>query len=270
MVNRQNFSTGHCVVVASPTPLSEIKTTIEQGGVMHTDIIKRVKAVYDHFFKLLKIDPQTGLLPNGDKKFATYPYIGSKYGQLQTKLCIVGLDIGKDETPGYVQTFEERQQRIENRDHSKHNPHIAGTYMMALYFLHRELPEWKDYWERLDDQETCQQLLKRKNELPLENPLSYISLTNYHKFVTVGREHRTGGKDRGFINEELESQFLVDEIDALGSEFVVLQGEQFSTPYRKPLSRIALDNKLFIGPHPSGREKGCRKARALINRIAPW
>ena len=123
---------------------------------MRTDIIKNVKAVYDHYIKLFNIDPETGELPNSDKKLATYPYIGSKYGQLQTKLCIVGLNIGKDETRGYIQPFSERQQQIEMKDYSEHNPHIAGTYMLALHFLHQKLSEWTDYWKKLDDQTTCQ------------------------------------------------------------------------------------------------------------------
>ena len=235
---------------------------------MQTDIIKRVKIVHDHFFKLLKIDPQTGLLPNGDKKFATYPYIGSKYGQFQTKLCIVGLDIGKDETPGYIQPFSQRRKQIENRDHSKHNPHIAGTYMMALYFLHQELPEWKDYWERLNDQTTCQQLLKRKNELPSENPLSYISLTNYYKFVTPEREKRSGGKDRKFVNKKLEIQFLDEETKALDSNIVVLQSKQFLAKSKKQFSKIAEKSKLLISPHPAARGK-FRRVRTMISQIIP-
>lgn len=236
---------------------------------MRANIIKSVKAVYDHYIELFNIDPETGELPNCDKKLATYPYIGSKYGQLQTKLCIVGLDIGKDETPG-IQPFSERQQRIEMEDHSEHNPHIAGTYMLALHFLHQEMPEWTDYWKKLDDQTTCQQLLKRKNELPLENPLSYISLTNYHKFVTPDREHRTGAKDRTTINKKFEEQFLTDEIEAFGSGVVVFQSMQFFKKYHKLLNQIALGCKVFIGPHPSARMKGVRKARTLASRFSPW
>lgn len=234
---------------------------------MYTDIVRNVTAVYDHYIKLFNIDPDTGELPSCDKKLATYPYIGSRYGETQ-KLLVVGLDIGSDEVPGRIQTLEERQQSIEKKDPSKHNPHIAGTYMTALYHLRKSRSEWTEYWDRLDSQKTCQALLKQ-GYLPSRNPLSCIGLTNYHKFVTVSREHRAGGKDRTFIDKDLESKFLDDEIEALGPDMVVLQGSQFFTPYHETLREIASRYRLFIGPHPSAR-KNVRNARNLIRRIVPW
>ena len=259
---------------------------------MRIKIVKSVKDVYNHFFEDLNIDSETGHFkigrkqesrqtPNKNyKKFATYPYIGSKYGEPNhPKLLIVGLDIGGDKTPGRIQSFRERRHRYETEvvnDPDKHSHHSAGTYMTALYCLQQKspekYPEWAEYWKQLDDQKTCQQLLK-ENELPLENPLSYIALTNYHKFEPCGREKKRGEKDRDFIiDEELEGEFLVAEVEAFAPDIIVIQSERFSKPpYKKePLDKIASEPKreLYVGPHPSWVP--VHKPRALINSIKQY
>ena len=43
-------------------------------------IVEHVNNVYERFFANMDIDPATGVLPCGSKKFATFPYIGSRYG----------------------------------------------------------------------------------------------------------------------------------------------------------------------------------------------
>ena len=258
---------------------------------MRIKIVKSVKDVYNHFFEDLNIDSETGHFkigrkqesrqtPNKNyKKFATYPYIGSKYGEPNhPKLLIVGLDIGGDKTPGRIQSFRERRHRYETEvvnDPDKHSHHSAGTYMTALYCLQQKspekYPEWAEYWKQLDDQKTCQQLLK-ENELPLENPLSYIALTNCHKFVTCGRKKKTGGKDRVFIDKEKESELLLDEVKVFDPDIIVLQSKE--RKYKEPLDKIASErkerSKLYIGTHPSNRKKNGRKPRVLIHKIAPW
>lgn len=222
-----------------------------------SNIVERVNHMYQRFFADMDIDPTTGLLPCGCKKFATFPYIGSRYGLSGVRrLLVVGLDIGGDETPGRIQTLEKRCAEIECKEVSKHNPHIAGTYMMALYLPRCELPEWLEYWRRADKSATCQQLLKRKDELPAENPLAYIALTNYHKFVTVNREGRRGGQDRKFINQMLEGKLLEDEVSALDCDLVVFQGSQFFSPYSGTINQISETNVqiMHAGIHPSASE----------------
>ena len=78
---------------------------------------ERLEASYRRFFRDMEIDPATGTTPReAARKFATYPYIGSRYGSPgPRKLLIVGLDIGSDETPGRLQHFEERRRAIELR-----------------------------------------------------------------------------------------------------------------------------------------------------------
>lgn len=246
-----------------------------------TDIESKVKDVYDLFFKQLNIDPQTGEIPNRDKKFATYPHIGSKYGEPNhPKLLFVSLDIGEDVREGRIQSFKERRHRYEVKVVNHPSPHSTGTYIRALYYLRQEDPECTEYWkqldsQKLDDQKTCQQLLKEKDKLPSKNPLSYITLTNCHKFVTCGRKNKTGGKDRVFIDKEKESELLVDEVEAFDPDIIVLQSTRFSKePYRKTFNKIALERELYIGPNPSTREKGkyihVRKPRTLIGWYSDW
>ncbi len=248
---------------------------------MRTDIVKRVKDAYDFFFEYFKIDRETGRLPkpDSDKKFATYPHIGSKYGEPNhCKLLIVGIRIGQDKTPGRIQSFEERRHRYEVEvvnDPNDHSHHSAGSYMTALYYLQKEspekYPEWTEYWEQLGNQRACKTLLKEKDKLLSENPLSYIALTNYHKFEPCGREKKRGRKDRDFIiDEELEGEFLVAEVEAFDPNIIAIQSERFSKPpYKKePLDKIASERRLYIGPHPS--HVLVQKPRALINSIKQY
>ena len=94
--------------------------------------------LYRAFFLELNIDSETGEFndKNLQLKFASYPYIGNQYHSTTKKILFVGLDIGKDETPGYIQTFDERRENIAKE--SNFNPHIAGTYTTALNILKTE------------------------------------------------------------------------------------------------------------------------------------
>ena len=232
-------------------------------------IVEHVNNVYERFFANMDIDPATGLLPCGSKKFATFPYIGSRYGLSGARrLLVVGLDIGEDETPGQIQTLECRRTQIEDKKVSRHNPHIAGTYMTALYLLRRELPEWLEYWQRVDKRATSQQSLKREGEQPAENPLSHIALTNYYKFVTVNRDARGGGQDRKFMNKELEGKLLEQEVEALDCDMVVFQGSQFFLPYNETIKRISDSDAriVHIGIHPSARGEH-RRIGSIVNSL---
>ena len=71
---------------------------------------RQVETPYRRFFRDMEIDPETGTTPRqADRKFAAYPYIGSRYGADPDvrRLLVVGLDIGSDETRGRLQRFEE-------------------------------------------------------------------------------------------------------------------------------------------------------------------
>ena len=234
-----------------------------------SNIVERVERVYQRFFADMNIDGGTGLLPCESKEFATFPYIGSRYGHTSARrLLVVGLDIGQDETPGRTQTLKERRAQIEDKKVSKHNPHIAGTYMMALYLLRAELPEWLEYWQRAEKGATSKELLKQENELPAENPLAYIALTNYHKFVTVNRRRRQGVQDRKFINRQLEGELLEREVEALHCDMVVFQGSQLFTPYSGTFSRISGPEVRIthVVPHPSAPGEG-RRIESMVKNL---
>lgn len=224
---------------------------------------KNLNEIYTRFFSEMGVDLDTGCLSGfPGKKFATYPYIGSKYGNAK-KILFVGLDIGKDPKPGRIQSFSERRTSIEDKPVSLHNPHIAGTYMTALYFLKGDL-DWDSHWEKIvGTGATCQKVLKHRGGiLPPENPLSYCALTNYRKFVTERRQHRSGSADRSDLNREAERSFFNVELEAFDPDVVVFQGVGFE---RKMAGLKRSGTRFYVGQHPSARESGIREPKVLVD-----
>ena len=137
---------------------------------------KRIEEAYGQFFKDMcidmRIDKKSGKfirnkhLDPDKKKFATYPYVGSKYGNNGNaeKILFVGLDIGKGHwKQGHIQHFSKRREGIEEKPFHCHNPHIAGTYMTALYFL-KDKFDWSVQWEEICSTGlTCQRILSRSS-----------------------------------------------------------------------------------------------------------
>ena len=147
-------------------------------------MINKLKELYEALFSQLGIDKVTGALAIKGRllKFATFPYVGVNYQTAKRKILFVGLDIGQDETPDYIQGFDERRQCVA-RD-INFNPHIAGTYAMSLFLL-KEDYQWQSVWEKVKSYATSQQATKSKNHHDGENPLDYVSLTNFFKFVEI-------------------------------------------------------------------------------------
>ncbi len=110
-------------------------------------LIQKLTEAYDRFFAHFDINKCTGTVLSGSAKvygnnglkFATYPYVGSQYGH-EKKVLFVGLDICEDETPSKLQSFDERRHQIEDKCPRKHNPHIAGTYVVAAHVLGSNSP----------------------------------------------------------------------------------------------------------------------------------
>ena len=230
------------------------------------NMLAELKNKYRELFKKYEIAPTTGSLkcyPN--LKFPTYPYIGSKYGETK-KILIVGLDIGSDETPCGFQCFDERRQAIEKENVYEHNPHIAGTYFTALFFLKDEL-EWNEYWNKTKNFPTCQQALKNGKNLPKSNPLSYIALTNYYKFVTENRGNRAGGQNRKYLDKDFDQEFFVEEVEIFKPDIVIFQSVEFR--HKKLVLDRLLNTRraVYIGPHPSYRKKGGRVPEYFVNQI---
>ncbi|MEI8274011.1 MAG: hypothetical protein WCG08_15460, partial [Paludibacter sp.] len=217
----------------------------------------------DVFFVDIKIDKKTGLVEGKNKRFATMPYIGKKYQEAKKKILFVGTDIGEDEyaRTNRFQSFEEREENV----FSSNNPHIAGTYVTALYFL-KEIYNWGNYYEQINKNWTCQKARKSLRNLPTE-VLEYISLTNYYKFVTVDRENeRSGGKDRVFNSIIFEKKIFQDEIMLLNPDIIIFQSVKFANLDLIP-EIINMGIEVYVAPHPSNRAKNGRVPNEYISQI---
>lgn len=219
---------------------------------MTAQYLRQVDALYQRFFCDMGIDPETGTTPlQTDRKFAAYPYIGSKYGADPDvkRLLVVGRDIGSDETPGRLQHFEERRRAIECTPLPSLNPHIAGTYFTALKYA---CPgqEWAQVRER---DQTCQAILKDGYALE-SNPLSYIALTNFYKWVTVGRRNKGGGQDCTLVDPRLERELFLEEVRLLAPHVVVFQGADFDKGwFRQVRDALTSEVEWHVLVHPSWR-----------------
>ena len=209
------------------------------------------------------IDRATGV-PNSHshKRFACHPYVGSRYGE-ERRILFIGLDIGKD--PGHLQSFETRRARIEDKRLCDHNPHIAGTWCVALSLLP---PEYG--WPEVAGADlTCQQLLRRYPEARWSvNPLSFVGLTNFYKWTRVRRDRRSGGRDRRHLDAGTERRFLQDEIRCYRPEVVVFQGAPFKDRrHLEFVKRLSRESEVRVLKHPSYR--GQRRPRNLIEPLWP-
>lgn len=224
---------------------------------------EQLKENYFRFFDLFHIDKKTGNLANNSNiKFVTMPYIGSKYQSSKEKILFVGMDVGKDETPGRFQDFTERNSNIEKD--KGFNPHIAGTYSASLYLL-KEINKWETIWNDFSKFETYSKATKLVHHNNEENPLSYVALTNLHKFVTIARENRAGDLDRKFLNKEIEENFLLEEIKLFKPDIIFFQGK---LPSVKIIDSIKEFNiRIIKALHPSNRKKGGRNP---LNYVATF
>ena len=59
--------------------------------------IKQLEVIFDNFFKEMKIDKNTGVVSDTNKRFVTKPAIGKNYFKSERKVLFVSLDVGKDE-----------------------------------------------------------------------------------------------------------------------------------------------------------------------------
>ena len=223
-----------------------------------------IEKLYSNYFSSLEINPKTGLFNNSELKvrFATFPYIGEKYNDSKRKILFIGLDIGKDEAK-YIKELNERRGDIA-KDYGFNDPHISGTYTSALYFL-KDIYGWNDIWKKITVYPTSQQATKTKQHNNNENPLHYIALTNYFKFVGVDRKNRSGDGDRRYLNKNAEKQLLLDEIKILKPDLLIFQGD---SPYRDVYSEIKeMKIQIMKAWHPSIRRKGCRQPQKYVENI---
>lgn len=229
---------------------------------------------YNQFFKDMGINEKSGKFirnKHPDKKFATYPYVGSKYGNNGNakKILFIGRDIGIGCWAGGIQSFSERREGIEEKPLDCHNPHIAGTYMTALYFL-KDKFDGSARWEKIVKRDLiCKSVLRlsdRKELLPSENPLSYCALTNYHKFMTKGVETMRDKRGLEWLCRDKEEGLFRKEIEIFGPDIVIFQGknEKFLKAAENLNSKGEV-RAIYVGYHPS--HVPAQKPETLIKSI---
>lgn len=233
----------------------------------HYVLEKNIKTLYKGFFKKNGINFRNGKLKGHDLKFASYPYIGSKYGTGK-KILFVGLDLGKDESENIL-GFAEKRKVVEGLNYNlkKMGPHIAGIYITTIFFLNIKM------WRKIRLARSYKEAVKTFQKNNNTNLLSIVALTNLFKFVTPKRIHRHGGGDRKHIFKDNEEELLLNEIKIFEPKIIVFQSLAFhDRKYKSLLNQVLLHNPktlVFIAPHPSYH--GNRKPGpyiALLRRTA--
>ena len=232
------------------------------------------KILVEDFSKAMGFDKETGLLPNGKKRFSGMPFIGSLYGEYSPKILIVGEDIGSDEcvinntkdingTPLYYHDFDSKRKNCVNVA-GKYNAHLAGTYMTALYLL-RNCDKFKDMWEESMCEKTAHWALKMLSASQIAEIAHAIALTNLHKFVTVGRKGKSGGDDRIWIDHDKEFATFIEEVKCFAPDIIILQAiNSMTNEDIEQIKQAVGGASVYKLTHPSTRKRGGRIVHNLI------
>lgn len=168
----------------------------------------------------------------------------------------MGLEIGSDEKPkGGMIGFEEKRGFVEGKE--KHRPHVYGMGVATIFLL-KSLFKNKQRAKILQGK-TYKDAFELAKEINKDiNLLSYIAMTNCHKFVTINSERKSGSKDGKHISTNDEWDLLVEEVRILRPKFLVFESKKFTTDHWfKPLiDEIKKQNKnteIYTSYHPSAR-----------------
>ena len=232
------------------------------------------KILVEDFSKAMGFNEETGLLPNGKKRFSGMPFIGNDYGKFYPKILIVGEDIGSDEcvinntkdvngTPLYYHDFHSKRKNCVNMT-GKYNAHLAGTYMTALYLL-RKCDKFKAMWQESMCDKTAHWALKLLSASQIAEIAHTIALTNLHKFVTVDRPGKSGGDDRIWIDHDKEFAIFIEEIKCFAPDIIILQAiNSMTNEDIEQIKQAAGGASVYKLTHPSTRKKGGRIVHSLI------
>jgi len=215
------------------------------------ELEKKLEQLFDTFFEKMHIDKVTGLVDGKNVRFATMPYVGSNYSEAKKKILFVGLDMGQDEyyLTNRYQTFDERKDSVNDTPLSDKNPHIAGTYGTALYFL-KDIYNWTDSWNILNSQnQFFKQALNSNCDLLPKEVLSYVSQINYFSFVTKDRYNRAGNMDRKFINQKIEIELLENVINLFNPDILIFQS--LTLRNEGLMNKFKKNMDIYVGYHPS-------------------
>ena len=242
---------------------------------MSTKLKKDIhKILVEDFSKAMGFNEDTGLLPNGEKRFSGMPFVGFRYSEQTPKILIVGEDIGSDEcvndnakdingTPLYFHDFDSKRKNCVNMA-GKYNAHLAGTYMTALYLL-RKCDKFKDMWEESMCEKTAHWALKMLSASQIAEIAHTIALTNLHKFVAVDRPGKSGDQDRNWIDHDKEFAIFIEEIKCFAPDIIILQAiNSISEAEIEQIKKAAGGASVYKLPHPSTRKRGGRIVHNLI------
>ena len=239
---------------------------------MSTKLKKDIhKILVEDFSKAMGFNEDTGLLPNGEKRFSGMPFIGNDYGKFYSKILIVGEDIGSDEcvkdnakdingTPLYYHDFDSKRKNCMAVKYA----HLAGTYMTALYLL-RKCDKFKDMWEESMCEKTAHWALKMLSASQIEEIAHAIALTNLHKFVTVNRKGKSGAEDRIWIDHDKEFATFIEEVKCFAPDIIILQAiNSMTNEDIEQIKQAVKGVAVYKLTHPSTRRKGGRIVHNLI------
>ena len=232
------------------------------------------KILVEDFSEAIGFDKETGLLPNGKKRFTGMPFVGFRYSEQTPKILIVGEDIGSDEcvinntkdingTPLYYHDFDSKLKYCVNVA-GKYNAHLAGTYITALYLL-RNCDKFKDMWQESMCGKTAHWALKMLSASQIAEIAHAIALTNLHKFVAVVREGKSGDQDRNWIDHNKEFAIFIEEIKCFAPDIIILQAiNSVSEAKIEQIKQAVKGVAVYKLTHPSTRRKGGRIVHNLI------
>ena len=232
------------------------------------------KILVKDFSKAMGFDKETGLLPNGKKRFSGMPFVGFRYSEQTPKILIVGEDIGSDEcvknstkdvngTPLYFHDFDSKRKNCVNVA-GKYYAHLAGTYMTALYLL-RNCDKFKDMWEESMCDKTAHWALKMLSASQIAEIAHTIALTNLHKFVAVVRTGKSGDQDRNWIDHDKEFAIFIEEVKCFAPDIIILQAiNSMTNEDIEQIKQAAGGASVYKLTHPSTRKRGGRIVHNLI------
>ena len=221
------------------------------------------KVLVEDFSEAMGFNEETGLLPNGEKRFSGMPFIGNDYGKFSLKILIVGSDIGSDERKS-DNTFHDFHSKRKNCMSGKYYAHLAGTYMTALYLL-RNCDKFKDMWEESMCEKTAHWALQMLSASQIAEIAHAIALTNLHKFVTVVRESKSGGDDRIWIDHDKEFAIFIEEVKCFAPDIIILQAiNSMTNEDIEQIKQAVKGVAVYKLTHPSTRRKRGRIVHNLI------
>ena len=226
--------------------------------VPHFDVLRdRLLVKYREFLKASRtggadgVDPDTGEL-DGKYRFAGYTAIGPAYAP-NNGILFVSLDIGEDQG----------ERRLDDLIHVggekgwPTNPHHNGMRLQAAHLLPGTV--YRAYLDRVKDRGlTANEIWKhwRGPGAPAADPLDHATVTNFYKFVTVGRKRRQGARDRchrvGGRHGPPEKRLLLGQIKALRPAHIVFHGRRLPEFLRWPENI----RKEFLELIDAAREEG--------------